>query len=65
MRPEILQLVSTGEDSLDLQENWGIKGFIKDISMTGNVLRYEVETDESAFLVDYLHHRGRNNWIQA
>ncbi|MFD4820444.1 hypothetical protein ACFY5J_27795 [Peribacillus butanolivorans] len=44
---------------MDLQENWGIKGFIKDVSMTGNVL------DESAFLVDYLHHRGRNNWIQA
>ena len=59
IRPEVLQLVSVGEDSLDLQENWGIKGFIKDVSMTGNVLRYEVETDESAFLVDYLHHRGK------
>ncbi|MEK4536630.1 ABC transporter ATP-binding protein [Peribacillus sp. FSL K6-1552] len=59
IRPEVLQLVSAGEDSLDLQENWGIKGFIKDVSMTGNVLRYEVETDESAFLVDYLHHRGK------
>ncbi|MGE7903261.1 ABC transporter ATP-binding protein [Peribacillus sp. NPDC094092] len=59
IRPEVLQLVSAGEDSLDLQENWGIKGFIKDVSMTGNVLRYEVETDESAFFVDYLHHRGK------
>ncbi|MFD4931498.1 ABC transporter ATP-binding protein [Peribacillus butanolivorans] len=59
IRPEVLQLVSAGEDSLDLQENWGIKGFIKEVSMTGNVLRYEVETDESAFLVDYLHHRGK------
>ncbi|MFE4810580.1 ABC transporter ATP-binding protein [Peribacillus simplex] len=59
IRPEVLQLVSAGEDSLDIQENWGIKGFIKDVSMTGNVLRYEVETDESAFLVDYLHHRGK------
>ncbi|MGE7768136.1 ABC transporter ATP-binding protein [Peribacillus sp. NPDC096540] len=58
IRPEVLQLVSAGEDSLDLQENWGIKGFIKDVSMTGNVLRYEVETDESAFLVDNLHHQG-------
>ncbi|WP_342599424.1 ABC transporter ATP-binding protein [Psychrobacillus sp. FSL H8-0483] len=58
IRPEVLQLVSVGEDSLDLQENWVIKGLIKDVSMIGNVLRYEVETEESAFLVDYLHHRG-------
>lgn len=59
IRPEVLQLVSVSEDSLDLQENWGMKGFIKDVSMTGNVLRYEVETEESAFHVDYLHQRGK------
>lgn len=59
IRPEVLQLVSVGEDSLDLQENWGIRGFIKEVSMTGNVLRYEVETEESAFHVDYLHHREK------
>jgi putative spermidine/putrescine transport system ATP-binding protein len=59
IRPEVLQLVSVGKDSLDLQENWGIKGVIKDVSMTGNVLRYEVETEESDFHVDYLHHRGK------
>ena len=58
IRPEVLQLVSVGEDSLDLQGNWGIKGFVKDVSMAGNVLRYEVETEECAFHVDYLHHRG-------
>ncbi|MES9739993.1 ABC transporter ATP-binding protein [Peribacillus frigoritolerans] len=58
IRPEVLQLVSVGEDRLDLQGNWGIKGFIKDVSMVGNVLRYEVETEECAFHVDYLHHRG-------
>lgn len=59
IRPEVLQLVSVGEDNLDLQDNWGIKGSIKDVSMTGNVLRYEVETKESIFHVDYLHHRGK------
>lgn len=59
IRPEVLQLVSVGEDGFDTRENWGIKGTIKDVSMTGNVLRYEVETEESAFLVDYLHHRGK------
>lgn len=58
IRPEVLQLVRVGENSLDLQENWGIKGVIKDVSMTGNVLRYEVETEESSFYVDYLHHQG-------
>ncbi|MDP1422042.1 ABC transporter ATP-binding protein [Peribacillus simplex] len=58
IRPEVLQLVSVGEDSLDLQGSWEIKGFIKDVSMAGNVLRYEVETEECAFHVDYLHHRG-------
>ncbi|WP_045516283.1 ABC transporter ATP-binding protein [Neobacillus niacini] len=59
IRPEVLQLVSTDEDTSDLQDNWRIEGFIKDVSMTGNVLRYEVETVESAFHVDYLHHRGK------
>jgi putative spermidine/putrescine transport system ATP-binding protein len=59
IRPEVLQLVSASEDHLDLQVNWGIKGFIKDVSMTGNVLRYEVETEESAFFVDDLHHQGK------
>ncbi len=59
IRPEVLQLVTPGDDSMDLQSNWGIKGIIKDVTMTGNVLRYEVESDESSFLVDYLHHRGK------
>ncbi|QED49440.1 ABC transporter ATP-binding protein [Cytobacillus dafuensis] len=58
IRPEVLQLVSPGEDCPDLQENWGIKGVIKDVTMTGNVLRYEVEADDSYLHVDYLHHRG-------
>ncbi|WP_088067575.1 ABC transporter ATP-binding protein [Gottfriedia luciferensis] len=58
IRPEVMKLVSIGEDDLNLQENWGIKGIITDITMTGNVLRYEVDTEESSFLVDYLHHRG-------
>ncbi|MBV7509305.1 ABC transporter ATP-binding protein [Bacillus sp. sid0103] len=59
IRPEVIQLVSSGEDSLDLHANWGIKGIVKDVTMTGNVLRYEVETESSAFHVDYLHHRGK------
>ncbi|CAH2715142.1 Vitamin B12 import ATP-binding protein BtuD [Neobacillus rhizosphaerae] len=59
IRPEVLQLVAAGENHLDLQANWDIKGTIKDVSMTGNVLRYEVETEESAFLVDDLHHQGK------
>ncbi|MFJ8244299.1 ABC transporter ATP-binding protein [Peribacillus asahii] len=58
IRPEVLQLAPVGEERLDLQENWRIKGVIKDVSMTGNVLRYEVETEESSFHVDYLHHQG-------
>lgn len=58
IRPEVLQLVSPGEVCPDLQENWGIKGVIKDVTMTGNVLRYEVEANDSYFHVDYLHHRG-------
>ncbi|KQL37712.1 ABC transporter ATP-binding protein [Bacillus sp. FJAT-25509] len=58
IRPEVLKLVAVGNDSMDLQRNWGIKGIISDVTMTGNVLRYEVETEESAFLVDNLNHRG-------
>lgn len=59
IRPEVIQLVPVGDHRPDLQENWGIKGYIKDVSMKGNVLRYEVETEESFFHVDYLHHRGK------
>ncbi|WP_028400171.1 ABC transporter ATP-binding protein [Ectobacillus panaciterrae] len=58
IRPEVLQLIPVGHDILPLQDNWTVKGCIKDISMTGNVLRYEVETDDSIFHVDSLHHQG-------
>ncbi|WP_163100001.1 ABC transporter ATP-binding protein [Peribacillus alkalitolerans] len=58
IRPEVLQLASSVEENLNSLESWGIKGYIKDVTMTGNVLRYEVETNESSILVDYLHHRG-------
>lgn len=57
-RPEVLKLLPMGEESQDLHENWRLKGIIKDVSMTGNVLRYEVESEDSYFLVDDLHHRG-------
>lgn len=59
IRPEVLQIVSANEDQLGLHDNWGIKGLVKDVSMTGNVLRYEVETEGAAFLVDNLHHKGK------
>ncbi|MBP0725261.1 ABC transporter ATP-binding protein [Bacillus sp. RG28] len=58
VRPEVIKLVSAGEESIDLKDNFGIKGIVKDVTMTGNVLRYEVETEEEVFHVDYLHHRG-------
>ncbi|UOE56730.1 ABC transporter ATP-binding protein [Bacillus sp. CMF12] len=57
-RPEVLKLLPIGEESLGLQENWRLKGVIKDVSMKGNVLRYEVESEDSSFHVDDLHHRG-------
>ncbi|MEH7333025.1 ABC transporter ATP-binding protein [Neobacillus drentensis] len=59
IRPEVLQIVSANEDNLGIHDDWGIKGFVKDVSMTGNVLRYEVETEVAAFLVDNLHHKGK------
>jgi len=58
VRPEVIKLVSAGEESIDLKDNFGIKGIVKDVTMTGNVLRYEVGTEEEVFHVDYLHHRG-------
>lgn len=57
-RPEVLKLLPIGEENMDLHENWRLKGVIKDVSMTGNVLRYEVESEDSSFHVDDLHHRG-------
>jgi putative spermidine/putrescine transport system ATP-binding protein len=58
VRPEVIKLVSAGEENIDLKDSFGIKGIVKDVTMTGNVLRYEVETEEEVFHVDYLHHRG-------
>lgn len=59
IRPEVLQLVKPKEEAFDFQENWDVKGIIKDVTMTGNVLRYEVEAENSLFLVDNLHHKGK------
>lgn len=58
IRPEVLQLTPVEQETMPLQDNWSVKGVIRDISMTGNVLRYEVETDGSIFHVDSLHHQG-------
>lgn len=58
IRPEVIQLTSDDQEPLQLQDNWAVRGSIRDISMTGNVLRYEVETDGATFHVDSLHHQG-------
>ncbi|WP_397538595.1 ABC transporter ATP-binding protein [Rummeliibacillus pycnus] len=58
IRPEVLQLVPADRGLPVQSENWKAKGMIKDISMTGNVLRYEVEVGGSIFHVDSLHHQG-------
>ncbi|MCM2534434.1 ABC transporter ATP-binding protein [Neobacillus pocheonensis] len=58
IRPEVLQLIPVNQETMILEDNWSVKGMIRDISMTGNVLRYEVETDGSIFHVDSLHHQG-------
>ncbi|MED1471421.1 ABC transporter ATP-binding protein [Bacillus salipaludis] len=58
IRPEVLQLAPVNQETMTLKDNWSVKGVIRDISMTGNVLRYEVETDGSIFHVDSLHHQG-------
>lgn len=57
-RPEVLKLLPIGEENLDLQENWRLNGVIKDVSMKGNILRYEVESEDCSFHVDDLHHQG-------
>ncbi|MGG0185822.1 ABC transporter ATP-binding protein [Bacillus rhizoplanae] len=59
IRPEVLQLIPADDNIQPLQDNWMVKGFIRDISMTGNVLRYEIETGGSIFHVDSLHHEGQ------
>ncbi|MFD0828189.1 ABC transporter ATP-binding protein [Neobacillus sp. M.A.Huq-85] len=58
IRPEVLRLTPVEQETIPLQDNWSVKGVIRDISMTGNVLRYEVETDGSILHVDSLHHQG-------
>ncbi|MGG0176805.1 ABC transporter ATP-binding protein [Gottfriedia acidiceleris] len=59
IRPEVLKLVPTDDHQMDSQKNWGIKGIVSDVTMAGNVLRYEVESEGNSFLIDYLHHRGQ------
>jgi putative spermidine/putrescine transport system ATP-binding protein len=57
IRPEVLQLVPVGSDIHAQQEQWTAKGIIKDITMTGNVLRYDVEVGGTIIHVDSLHHQ--------
>ncbi|MFX3623449.1 MAG: ABC transporter ATP-binding protein [Ectobacillus sp.] len=59
IRPEVLQLLPVDQTIPAPQDNWTVKGCIRDISMTGNVLRYEVEADGSILHVDALHHQGQ------
>lgn len=59
IRPEVLEVLPVAQDILTTQDNWAIGGFIRDISMTGNVLRYEVETDGSILHVDSLHYQRK------
>ncbi|SMO49322.1 ABC transporter ATP-binding protein [Melghirimyces algeriensis] len=57
IRPEVIQLSNVDESSMKNKEHyWVLQGRIKDRSMIGNVLRYEIETAKTNVCVDYLHH---------
>ncbi|WP_243387302.1 ABC transporter ATP-binding protein [Bacillus kexueae] len=64
LRPEVLEIYSES-DIIEASSAWTMGGKIKEVSMTGNVLRYEIEKNGTVFRVDQLHrdvvyHRGEN-----
>lgn len=55
IRPEVIKLVTEKDPNAE-RDNWVFKGKVVDISMVGNILRYEVKTAEGkSITVEYLH----------
>lgn len=57
IRPEVIELAYDSEVIVNHDDKWAFEGKIRDISMTGNVLRYEVDVNGIGLRVDHLHHR--------
>lgn len=57
IRPEIIEIVKDDQLSFSSEDKWMIKGVIKDMWMTGNVLRYDIETGGHILRVDHLHNQ--------
>ncbi|TMN22617.1 ABC transporter ATP-binding protein [Lentibacillus cibarius] len=63
IRPEVIKIV-TGykEISTEKKVHYTVTGVIGDISMIGNVVRYEVEAADYTFQVDSLNDGGNHLW---
>lgn len=63
IRPEVIQLFPEQGDPERSDNGWFIVGTVKDITVTGNVLRYQVESQGQLLQVDHLN-TSNEYWIQ-
>lgn len=56
IRPEVIELISGSEEMPNDEKKWTADGTILDVSMTGNVLRYEIDVNGVLLHADHLHH---------
>jgi putative spermidine/putrescine transport system ATP-binding protein len=55
IRPEVIDLVEITADVSNIEEKWIVQGTVQDVSMIGNVIRYEMNVNGILVKVDYLH----------
>lgn len=63
IRPEVIQLFPEQGGAERSDNGWFIEGTVKDITVTGNVLRYQVESRGQMLQVDHLN-TSNEYWIQ-
>lgn len=64
IRPEVISLSPIGvERPSDLERSWCVEGVVRNLTLKGNVIRYEVEAKKQNLQVDVLN-TSDNHWIR-
>lgn len=65
IRPEVISLSPAGTvHSSDSERGWRVEGVVRNLTLKGNVVRYEVEAKNQNLQVDALNTSG-NHWIRV
>lgn len=64
IRPEVISILPVGGDgSMRPDRGWRVEGVIRNLTLKGNVIRYEVESKKQNLQVDVLN-TSDNHWIR-